>query len=389
MQENLLKVKEDITSNTVEKIRFHSLDALRFFAFLKVYLIHVPIQGNFPIFDYLKGGGGLGVCFFFVLSGFLITYLLVFEKIQNGKIKIKKFLIRRSLRIWPLFYLMVIIMFLLPNYFKDYSGLHMMSGGYVLDWKYSFTFLENIKMLITDNVPNTTPICIFWSLCIEEHFYLLWLICLFFIPVKYVFRFLLFCIVFSWISRYLEPFILGNSFVNSNDLFTNIDFFAFGGILGYWVAKDYEKVSNFIKSIPYWIKYSIIFIVILIVIFYRIILPNNPDSILSLFRSSIFALLFTILIAMFIPKDSRIRINSKILNYLGTISFGLYIYHIIFIHCTFQYCIRNKILIDNWQTLSVIILITLGGSVIVSMISFHFFEKPFLLLRERLTKKTF
>lgn len=126
----------------------------------------------------------------------------------------------------------------------------MMGGGYILDWKYSFTFLENYKMLITDNVPNTTPICIFWSLCIEEQFYLIWLICIFFIPVKYVFRFLIFCIVFSWISRYLEPFIWKNSFVNTNDLFTNIDFFAFGGILGYWVAKDYDKVSNFIKRIP-------------------------------------------------------------------------------------------------------------------------------------------
>lgn len=90
---------------------------------------------------------------------------------------------------------------------------------------------------------------------------------------------------------------------------------------------------------------------------------------------------------MFIPKDSRIRINSKILNYLGNISFGLYIYHIIIIHCTFQYCLRNKILIDNRQTIYVVILITFGGSVIMSMISFHFFEKPFLLLREKLTIK--
>lgn len=102
----------------MEKIHFHSLDALRFFAFLKVYMLHVPIQGNFPILNYIKGGGGLRVSFFFVLSGFLITYLLVFEKIQNGKIKIKKFFIRRSLRIWPLFYLIVIIVFLLSNNFK-------------------------------------------------------------------------------------------------------------------------------------------------------------------------------------------------------------------------------------------------------------------------------
>ena len=75
----------------MKKIHFHSIDALRFFAFLKVYLLHVPLQGEFPIFSYLKSGGGIGVSFFFVLSGFLITYLLVFDKIQNGQINIRNF----------------------------------------------------------------------------------------------------------------------------------------------------------------------------------------------------------------------------------------------------------------------------------------------------------
>ena len=68
-----------------QKRRFHTLDALRFFAFLKVYLLHVPLQGDFPIFSFLKSGGGIGVSFFFVLSGFLITYLLVFEKYKKDK----------------------------------------------------------------------------------------------------------------------------------------------------------------------------------------------------------------------------------------------------------------------------------------------------------------
>jgi peptidoglycan/LPS O-acetylase OafA/YrhL len=64
----------------LEKRYFHTLDALRFFAFFKVYLLHLPEQGDFPLFEYLKSGGGLGVQFFFVLSGFLITYILTFEK---------------------------------------------------------------------------------------------------------------------------------------------------------------------------------------------------------------------------------------------------------------------------------------------------------------------
>ncbi|MDG2419237.1 MAG: acyltransferase, partial [Saprospiraceae bacterium] len=130
-----------------QKKRFHTIDALRFFAFLKVYLLHIPLQGQFPFFSFLKSGGGIGVSFFFVLSGFLITYLLVFEKAQKGKINLRKFFIRRSLRIYPIFFFLVGTTFLLPNDIKDAIGFHMIGGGYDLDWKFSFTFMENYKML--------------------------------------------------------------------------------------------------------------------------------------------------------------------------------------------------------------------------------------------------
>ncbi len=180
---------ETLSLPNQNRLHFHSLDALRFFAFLKVYLLHIPIHGDFPIFSFIKSGGGIGVSFFFVLSGFLITYLLVFEKQKTGKINIKNFLVRRSLRIWPLFYLMVIMVFLLPYEFKELIGFHMTPNGYEFDWKYSFSFLENYKALLMDAPPKTTPLSVFWSLCIEEHFYIFWLILLSLTPVKHIFKF--------------------------------------------------------------------------------------------------------------------------------------------------------------------------------------------------------
>src|SRR3954470_709736 len=92
---------------------FHSFDALRFFAFLKVFLLHLPIIA-FPFFSYLKNGGGTGVIFFFVLSGFLITYILLTEKSGSGSINLGHFFLRRILRIWPLYYLMVAFAFCTP-----------------------------------------------------------------------------------------------------------------------------------------------------------------------------------------------------------------------------------------------------------------------------------
>ncbi|MBT3382634.1 MAG: acyltransferase [Prolixibacteraceae bacterium] len=370
----------------MNKIHFHSIDALRFFAFLKIYLLHVPVQGDFPIFSYLKSGGGIGVAFFFVLSGFLITYLLVFDKIENGQINIKKFLIRRSLRIWPLFYLMVIIVFLLPYEFKQNAGFHMVGGGYDLDWRYSFSFLENYKMLILDLPVKTTPLTVFWSLCIEEHFYLFWMTSLFFIPIKHLKKFFVISFFIAWAARIIEPLIFENVRIDSNDLFTNLDYFASGGILGFMVAKDYNKVATFIQKIPTWIKYSVIVFVILIVVFQKEILPYETGSIFFIFRSSIIAIIFTFLIAVFIPLNSVIKIKNPVLSYLGKISYGLYVYHIIWIHVIFQYMINRNIKIDDWLTLSIFIGVTLGGSVLVSSLSFRYFETPFLSLRERLTK---
>jgi len=129
----------------IRRKRFHTLDALRFFAFFKVYLLHIPLQGDFPIFSFVKSGGGIGVSFFFVLSGFLITYLLAFEKFHKGQINLKKFFIRRSFRIYPVFFLLVVLAFALPYGFKEKIGFHMIGGGYDLDWKYSFFFLKITK----------------------------------------------------------------------------------------------------------------------------------------------------------------------------------------------------------------------------------------------------
>lgn len=370
----------------MRKNHFHSLEALRFFAFLKVYLLHIPLQGDFPIFSFLKGGGGLGVWFFFVLSGFLITYLLVFEKNCENGINLKRFFLRRSLRIWPLFYLIVIIAFLLPYDFKQTYGLHMMGGGYDFDWKYSFSFLENYKMLLLDNSPKTTPLSVFWSLCIEEHFYFLWMISLFIIPLKHILKFLIFCIILSWIARFFEPYIWGNNMVNTSDLFTNLDFFAFGGLLGYFVAMDYNKVSNFILKINNWFKWFFIILVLLTVVFQNDIVPNSSNNYIQIFRSSIFALLFTLLIAIFIPEESKIKIKNKLLSYLGTISYGLYVFHLIFVHIVFQYCINNNIIIDNWITLSAFIIVTLGGTIVLSSLSYKYYESYFLSIREKISK---
>ena len=94
---------------TIKKhLYFENLDGLRFLCFLSVFFFHSFYTEfdeikNIPLYHFLKrdvfGNGYIGVKFFFVLSGFLITFLLIEEKKLNGQINVKKFWIRRILRI--------------------------------------------------------------------------------------------------------------------------------------------------------------------------------------------------------------------------------------------------------------------------------------------------
>ncbi len=364
------------------KRHFHSLETFRFFAFLKVYFLHVPLQGVFPIFSFLKSGGGIGVAFFFVLSGFLITYLLAFEKKRTNTVNVKQFLIRRSLRIWPLFFLMVIIGLILPYDWKSLIGFHMVGGGYDLDWRFSFTFLENYRMLWEDNWPKTTPLSVFWSLCIEEHFYITWVIAFFFVPYKHILKFLISSISFAWLARGLERIISSNETISTNELFTNLDFFAVGGILAYFVVNDYQKLIKQINRISNQLKWGYVLFVIVFVVFQNQLVPYNQDSLFFIFRSTIIAIVFTLLIAIIIPENSTIRFENKITSYLGKISYGLYVYHIIFIHVTFQGLLYLDIKLDDTLTLCIYIITTLGLSIITSSLSYHYFEMAFLKYRK-------
>ncbi len=108
---------------TEKSIYFSGINGLRFLAALAVIITHVELLKE--IYGYENNWkhplifnlGGLGVYFFFVLSGFLITYLLLAEKEKNGKINIKQFYIRRILRIWPLYYFVLLLgFFVLPHF---------------------------------------------------------------------------------------------------------------------------------------------------------------------------------------------------------------------------------------------------------------------------------
>jgi peptidoglycan/LPS O-acetylase OafA/YrhL len=364
----------------IKREHFQSIDALRFFAFLKVYLLHIPLDAKFPNFLEIKSGGGIGVSFFFVLSGFLISYLLFLEKANANRIDLLNFYKRRAFRIWPLFFLMVLVAFLLPFDLKQDFGLHMVGGGYDFDWRFSFTFLENYKMIIMDQFPKTTPLSVFWSLCIEEHFYIVWGILFFFLSSKNVFRMLLFSVVIAWISRAYESYYSTNLIIETNDLFTNLDYFSCGGILAYVFVFYKVQLNSLLLKIGKWKLKLCLLGLALLLIFHNQLIPE-PTKFSFIFKPSIIAAIFTLIICLFISADSGIVIKSKLLNYLGVRSYGLYVFHIIAIHMLYQYYLLHHIKIDTSLSLIIFMLISFSITVLVAMFSYRYFEKPILRLR--------
>lgn len=172
-----------------KRIYFENLDGLRFFCFLSVFLYHSFYTENeyikaSPVYKFvteeLFKNGNLGVNFFFVLSGFLITYLLIEEKKINGQINLKSFWIRRILRIWPLFYFCVGFGFVVFPQLKLFFGQVPNETATPL---YYLFFINNFD-LIKNGLPDSSVLGLLWSIAVEEQFYLFWPIILYIFPVN-------------------------------------------------------------------------------------------------------------------------------------------------------------------------------------------------------------
>ena len=170
-------VKPEV-SEPAERVYFPELDGLRFVAFLMVFLFHGgvpwgvlrPLIGR-TLTDVFRDNGGYGVQLFFILSGYLITALLLREEARYGRIALRAFWIRRILRIWPLYYLIVLIgFFLLPGLMGQFgtSSYRQTLRTYLPSF---LAFLGNWSMAW--RVPAPDWLSVLWSVCVEEQFYLI------------------------------------------------------------------------------------------------------------------------------------------------------------------------------------------------------------------------
>jgi peptidoglycan/LPS O-acetylase OafA/YrhL len=343
------------------------LDGLRGISILMVLLLHFG-------FRFLPGGF-LGVDIFFVLSGFLITSLLVSEQNRFGKISLKAFYIRRALRLTPALILYILVLAVCAlifmkrdRAFEIYQGI-LLTLSYVSNW--IFAFNPRIKI---------GPLGITWSLAIEEQFYLVWpLLLSIAFRLKVPRRVVLYGLLLTIISVALHRKLLLESGALERRLYYATDTRADALLIGCLVAL--LLAWNLIprnRLVQWWLSLTgalgFLFVAYLAVTSAM----ADVDLYLGLFTLVSLAIGAILIVLVLWPPAWALRmLRARPLTWIGRISYGVYLWH---------WPIR-EILCPNIQTAPIWrIVVTVAVSITVAALSFYFVETPFLRLKERFVR---
>jgi len=344
------------------KIYFKGLNILRFFAAFAVLIFHSSQwyhhDFNTPFKMFLHNLP-VAVDFFFLLSGFLIIYLLLVEKTVTQTISLKKFYVRRFLRIFPLYYFIVLIAYLFLQTDHD-----------VVAWDKFLYFWGNFWM-ISKNTWTLSALNPLWSISIEEHFYLIIPFLIMITEIKYL-KYILFIIVLlSFGFRiYASLTIPDNWMTIYMHTFSQMDLLAIGGLLALYHHKN--KI-RFDFSTSFYFLFLAFFIILMSLVDSK----DYSNLYFAVIKKYLFTipLLFLLIFFVFNENSAFAGIkNHKYLNYLGKISYGIYLYNAFII----DLLERNQYLREHY---GIKLFFDIVLSLVAAIISYEIFEKQFLKLK--------
>jgi peptidoglycan/LPS O-acetylase OafA/YrhL len=347
-------------------IHLKGLNGLRAIAAISVLIGHVT-SITFTPYNFNLSSVSVnfdGVTLFFVISGFLISFLLLLEKDDTSDIVISKFYIRRLLRIWPIYYLVIFISLIVALF--DATIKDIFSSTII----YYLFFAANIPLILHNAV---TIIIHYWSIGVEEQFYLFWpwvvkLVRTKLIPVTISIIFGLFFLKSaSW-------YFLGNHSILYRSLAVTRFHCMLIGAVGAMLYKNQNKY--FISALTSkWVQ--IITWLLTGLLFLNFIYLPAPLT------AEITALVSLVLIIGQVENTTYkvVNLENKLFDFLGKISYGIYIIHPLVI-LLFSYLYRNLNLSFILQTI-VVYSSVIVTTVLVAYLSYEFYEKPFLTLKKR------
>jgi len=363
-----------------QAIFFPGLNEIRAFSALLVLLHHLEllISVDNPAFSFIKKSvvsnfflisGENGVSLFFVLSGFLISYLLLNEKEKEGRVAMGKFYVRRILRIWPLYFIIVILSFFVLPFLSDFKYFETNFKYNSMIGKLNYTYLIffvffffNYTMRYIGGVAGANQL---WSVNIEEQFYLIWPWLVQKFTQRNIVKILITVILFKilFLLKMNRLTFLHIKVVNAIQSFI-IEYMcvgAIGAILFY----------NHRDIIITWFKKNLVLIPV--VFFFGFSLFFNIPMLIK-------AICFLLLIFVVISR----HVYFGPMDFLGKISYGIYMFHPIIMYLLMPFCAKNILteVGSVWQNVIVVLLIAMA-TIAISWLSFNYIEKPFLKLKDK------
>ena len=341
---------------------YKNLDGVRAIAILMVMLFHF-FHGIILDTEFLQFMnrvfilGQTGVTLFFVLSGFLITRILLFTK--NNPHYFKNFYLRRTLRIFPLYYLFLFLFYLFhPLIFGSQPvPFH--------EQLYFYIYLQNFAETFHWQAVGPGH---FWSLAVEEHFYLFWPLIVYQLNDKHLLRIIIMIIIGALLLR---VFMLLNGYEVYFFTFTRIDSLAIGALLSVLERRNVFTQQNAIKFL------GLTLVILIPTVLSWVLLAGEESQLIQVYKYLLFSFSYFAAIGFVISVKSGNILNkvlqSSLFTYTGRISYGLYVYHpIIYLIC------RRFLYTQVWY---IDMVIWFSLSYLVAIISFHTFETYFLGLK--------
>ncbi len=350
-----------------------ALDIIRFFAFFAVFFTHFINEGGNAIqvdsdqwwnTDFIQGiaaFGGQGVTLFFGLTGFLLGRVLIKEFQIKGKVSIRMFYFRRVLRIWPLYFGFLILCVFL-NRFANSPTITPQEIPYLLTFTYNWG-------QIYAGLPGTMA-TITWSISVEEQIYLIFPILFLLLVKKNAKNLSILLMVLGSFSIFLSLYHLNIS----AERFTPAFLLPVG--VGLFCAVHEDKIRN---AKPSKVNTSLVLVTLLAYIW----IFHMMDSTQELRFFSYVASASVLPCALYITRGIQLNslsILSRLLSYVGRRSYGCYLFH----WSVWTVMVGKGIGFEKSEGFSIPgVLIGMLATVLISSLSYRYFELPFLRLRKR------
>ena len=320
---------------------------------------HAPIDG-LP----MTGNGFLGVDIFFVLSGFLITTLLLQEHDKTGTVSLGAFYWRRTLRIFPLYY---VVLALLAAYFFVSKGAGQREA-YFQDLPANLLYLSNW-------FPSATLMAITWSLSTEEQFYLAWPPLLAWLGSRAIWFLVAFLVPNQLLNFGLADgwlLSIGVPFESRSILQTTFSPIILGALLAYALQSRYR--SQIASALHGWRWVGVLILLLAV--------ANIAGDVRGAPRLAFHLLSAAFLAGVVLHQDSRVTklLEWRLLAYVGTVSYGVYLLHKVILDLALR--LINAVHLDpaSWT-----FPLCLLGTIAVAGLSFRYFEEPLLRLKNVVT----